>query len=163
MSPEFGSTCAIFPIDAETMRYLEFTGRPQEQIELVEAYAKEQGLWHDEDSEEPTYSDKIELDLAEVVPSIAGPKRPQDRVSLTESKAAFRMALDGMLPDDDEEDESLAESSRPATRYPPTSSTARAMAPAGGPAVPRWPSARCRPRRSRSPTALRPSSTTVTS
>ena len=108
MSPEFGSTCAIFPIDAETLRYLEFSGRPKELIELVEAYAKEQGLWHDEHSEEPTFSDQIELDLSDVVPSIAGPKRPQDRVSLTESKAAFRMALDGILPDDDEEDDALA-------------------------------------------------------
>jgi aconitate hydratase len=108
MSPEFGSTCAIFPIDAETLRYLEFSGRPKERIDLVEAYAKEQGLWHDEHSEEPTYSDEIELDLGEVVPSIAGPKRPQDRVSLTEAKDAFRMALDGLLPDDDGEDDSLA-------------------------------------------------------
>jgi aconitate hydratase len=110
MSPEFGSTCAIFPIDAETLRYLEFSGRPKEQVELVEAYAKEQGLWHDEESEEPTFSDKIELDLSSVVPSIAGPKRPQDRVSLTESKGAFRMALEGILPDDDDEDDSLADS-----------------------------------------------------
>jgi aconitate hydratase len=110
MSPEFGSTCAIFPIDAETLRYLEFSGRPKELIELVEAYATEQGLWHDENSEEPTFSDHIELDLADVVPSIAGPKRPQDRVSLTESKAAFRMALEGLLPDDDQEDDSLADS-----------------------------------------------------
>ncbi|MDQ6835907.1 MAG: aconitate hydratase [Actinomycetota bacterium] len=110
MSPEFGSTCAIFPIDAETLRYLEFSGRPQEQVALVEAYAKEQGLWHEEDSEAPTFSDQIELDLADVVPSIAGPKRPQDRVSLTESKSAFRMALDGMLPDDDDEDERLSDS-----------------------------------------------------
>src|ERR1700724_1213729 len=70
MSPEFGSTCAIFPIDAETLRYLEFSGRRAEQIELVEAYAKEQGLWHDEQSEEPTFSEKLELDLATVVPSI---------------------------------------------------------------------------------------------
>ena len=108
MSPEFGSTCAIFPIDAETLRYLEFSGRPKKLIELVEAYAREQGLWHDEHSEEPTFSDQIELDLSDVVPSIAGPKRPQDRVSLTESKAAFRMALDGILPDDDEEDDALA-------------------------------------------------------
>ena len=68
MSPEFGSTCAIFPIDAETLRYLEFSGRPADQIALVEAYAKEQGLWHDEHSEEPTFSDQIELDLADVVP-----------------------------------------------------------------------------------------------
>src|SRR5437764_2754297 len=72
MSPEFGSTCAIFPIDAETLRYLEFSGRSSEQIDLVEAYATEQGLWHDEQSEEPTFSDKIELDLGDVVASIAG-------------------------------------------------------------------------------------------
>ena len=72
-------------------------------MELVEAYAKEQGLWHDEDSEEPTYSDTLELDLSDVVPSLAGPKRPQDRVSLTESKAAFRLALEDMLPDDVED------------------------------------------------------------
>src|SRR3954467_4518159 len=89
MSPEFGSTCAIFPIDQETLRYLEFSGRPKELIELVEAYAKEQGLWHDADSEEPTFTDTLELDLSQVVPSLAGPKRPQDRLSLTESKAAF--------------------------------------------------------------------------
>ncbi len=98
MSPEFGSTCAIFPIDTETLRYLEFSGRPAETIELVEAYAKEQGLWHDEDAEEPTYSETLELDLGTVVPSLAGPKRPQDRVSLTESKASFRFALEEYLP-----------------------------------------------------------------
>src|SRR6185503_12581154 len=99
MSPEFGSTCAIFPIDAETIRYMRFTGRSEEQCELVEAYAREQGLWHDENSEEPTYSETLELDLGDVVPSLAGPKRPQDRVSLTESKAAFRLALEQILPD----------------------------------------------------------------
>jgi aconitate hydratase len=110
MSPEFGSTCAIFPIDAETLRYLEFSGRPRELIDLVEAYAKEQGLWHDEHSEEPTFTDLIELDLSTVVPSIAGPKRPQDRVSLTDSKEAFRNALDGYLPDEDPEDEAIADS-----------------------------------------------------
>ncbi len=108
MSPEFGSTCAIFPIDAETLRYLEFSGRPPELIGLVEAYAKEQGLWHDERSEEPTFSEALELDLADVVPSIAGPKRPQDRVALTESKPAFRLALDGYLPDEDPEDQADA-------------------------------------------------------
>src|SRR5262249_23633062 len=86
MSPALGSTGALVAIYAETVRYLEFSGRPKEQLELVEAYAREQGLWHDEGSDEPTYSDRIELDLSEVVPSIAGPKRPQDRVSLTESK-----------------------------------------------------------------------------
>src|SRR5205085_4674292 len=102
MSPEFGSTCAIFPIDAETLRYMEFTGRAPEQIALVEAYAKAQGLWHDEQSEEPTYSETLELDLGQVVPSLAGPKRPQDRVSLTEAKAAFRLALEEILPDGDD-------------------------------------------------------------
>jgi aconitate hydratase len=110
MSPEFGSTCAIFPIDAETLRYLEFSGRPKELIELVEAYSREQGLWHDENSESPTFSDEIELDLSTVVPSIAGPKRPQDRVSLTDSKPGFRRALAGFLPEDDAEDEAIAES-----------------------------------------------------
>jgi aconitate hydratase len=109
MSPEFGSTCAMFPIDKETLRYLEFSGRSKERIEIVEAYAREQGLWHDEDSEEPTYSETLELDLGEVVPSLAGPKRPQDRVSLTESKASFRMALDGFIPEADACDEPLEE------------------------------------------------------
>jgi aconitate hydratase len=122
MSPEFGSTCAIFPIDAETLRYLEFSGRPKEQIELVEAYAKEQGLWHDENSEEPTFTDELELDLADVVPSVAGPKRPQDRVSLTESKSAFRMALEGFLPDEDDEDEA-DEESFPASDSPASNGT----------------------------------------
>jgi aconitate hydratase len=101
MSPEFGSTCAIFPIDAETIRYLQFSGRPADRIELVEAYAREQGLWHDESSPEPAYSDTIELDLGEVVPSLAGPKRPQDRVALSDAKAAFRIALKDFLPADD--------------------------------------------------------------
>jgi aconitate hydratase len=105
MSPEFGSTCAMFPIDAETLRYLEFSGRSRERIEIVEAYARAQGLWHDEDSEEPTYSETLALDLGDVVPSLAGPKRPQDRVSLTESKASFRLALEDLMPDDTEEDE----------------------------------------------------------
>jgi aconitate hydratase len=92
MSPEFGSTIAIFPIDEETSKYLKFTGRDDDQIALVEAYAKEQGLWHDPDAE-PRYSEKLELELAEVVPSLAGPKRPQDRVSLSDAKEAFRSAL----------------------------------------------------------------------
>ena len=123
MSPEFGSTCAIFPIDAETLRYLEFTGRPAQQIALVEAYAREQGLWHDEDSEAPTFSDEIELDLSEVVPSVAGPKRPQDRVALTESKAEFRMALEGLLPDDEDDEDEAVEDSFPASDAPSTNGT----------------------------------------
>jgi aconitate hydratase len=101
MSPEFGSTCAIFPVDDETLRYLEFSGRPTEQIELVDAYAREQGLWHDENSPEPTFSDLIELDLGEVVPSLAGPKRPQDRVSLSDAQGAFHRVLCDYLPADE--------------------------------------------------------------
>ncbi|MEB3048598.1 aconitate hydratase AcnA [Mycolicibacter sp. MYC123] len=89
MSPEFGSTCAIFPIDEETINYLRLTGRTDEQLALVEAYAKAQGMWHDVDNE-PTFSEYLELDLSTVVPSIAGPKRPQDRIPLSESKIAFR-------------------------------------------------------------------------
>jgi len=111
MSPEFGSTCAIFPIDAETLRYLEFSGRPKQQIELVEAYAREQGLWHDDDSdEEPTFSDQLELDLSTVVPSVAGPTRPQDRVALTDAKQVFREALHGYVPQNDEENGAIADS-----------------------------------------------------
>jgi aconitate hydratase A / 2-methylisocitrate dehydratase len=93
MSPEFGSTCAIFPVDRETLRYLEFTGRPTDLIELVDAYAREQGMFHTEDSEEPTFSETLELDLSAVEPSIAGPKRPQDRIPLANAKAAFLESL----------------------------------------------------------------------
>jgi aconitate hydratase len=110
MSPEFGSTCAIFPVDAETLTYLELSGRAPEQIALVEAYAKEQGLWHDEHSEAPTFSDTIELDLASVEPSIAGPKRPQDRIALSRAQTSFREALGGYVTDYDARDEADAES-----------------------------------------------------
>ena len=110
MSPEFGSTCAIFPIDAETLRYLEFSGRPREQIELVEAYARVNGLWHDQRSEKPTYSGELYLDLSTVVPSIAGPRRPQDRVPLSVSKQVFEQAVQDYLPKEAEEDEALADS-----------------------------------------------------
>jgi aconitate hydratase len=99
MSPEYGSTIAVFPVDEETTRYLRFTGRSEEHIALVEAYAKEQGLWHDE-SREPRYSERLELDLSTVVPSLAGPKRPQDRISLSEAKEAFRTALTDYVSDD---------------------------------------------------------------
>ncbi|MGY1715486.1 aconitate hydratase [Geodermatophilus nigrescens] len=92
MSPEFGSTAAMFPIDEETTAYLRLTGRSEEQVALVEAYAKEQGLWHDP-SREIAFSEYLELDLSTVVPSIAGPKRPQDRVAITDAKHAFRAAL----------------------------------------------------------------------
>ena len=92
MSPEFGSTCAIFPIDQNTLDYLALTGRPREQLALVEAYAKEQGLWHDP-RRQARYSEELSLDLSTVVPSIAGPKRPQDRIALADAKNAFRDAL----------------------------------------------------------------------
>ena len=92
MSPEYGSTCAIFPIDEETLHYLRLTGRDEKQVALVESYAKAQGLWHDP-SVEPRFTQSVELDLATVVPSIAGPKRPQDRISLSDSKAALAKSL----------------------------------------------------------------------
>ncbi len=104
MSPEFGSTCAIFPIDDETIRYLRLTGRSAAHVALVEAYAKEQGLWHDADRE-PAYSEYLELDLSTVVPSIAGPRRPQDRVALADAKSAFRAALPDYVKDDGVDEE----------------------------------------------------------
>jgi aconitate hydratase len=114
MSPEYGSTIAIFPIDSKTIDYLKLTGRSEAQIALVETYAKEQGLWHD-DNREPKYSEFLELDLSTVVPSLAGPKRPQDRVILAHAKAGFREALDdyvdeGEAPDLPGYDESVVES-----------------------------------------------------
>jgi aconitate hydratase len=99
MSPEYGSTIAVFPIDAKTTDYLRLTGRDEAQIALVEAYAKTQGLWH-EDDREPQYSEYLELDLSTVVPSIAGPKRPQDRVVLSHAKQGFREALGAYVEDD---------------------------------------------------------------
>ena len=99
MAPEYGATCAIFPIDRVTLDYLAFTGRPAEQLALVEAYAKAQGIWHDAEALEPTFSEVVELDLSSVEPSLAGPKRPQDRVSLSGARGAFRTAL-GREPKD---------------------------------------------------------------
>jgi aconitate hydratase len=96
MSPEYGSTCAIFPIDEETLRYLRLTGRSDEQIALVQEYAKKQGMWHDP-SVEPRFSQVVELDLSTVVPSISGPKRPQDRIALSDSKEAFEKVLPSYL------------------------------------------------------------------
>ncbi|PZS02590.1 MAG: aconitate hydratase AcnA [Pseudonocardiales bacterium] len=123
MSPEYGSTCAIFPIDDETIRYLRFTGRPVEQVALVEAYAKEQGLWH-YPATEPAYSENVELDLGSVVPSIAGPKRPQDRVALSDAKASFRRVLADYADDDEAGTESF-----PASDAPASNGTGRARKP----------------------------------
>ena len=97
MAPEYGATCGIFPVDAETLRYLKLTGRPDWQIELVEAYYKEQGLFHTAASPEATYTETISLDLATVQPSVAGPKRPQDRVLLNEAGASFRKQLPSLM------------------------------------------------------------------
>ena len=104
MSPEFGSTCAIFPLDEQTLTYLRLTGRPPEQLALVEAYAKEQGLWH-EPGRKARYSEELELDVSTVVPSIAGPKRPQDRVALSDAKTSFRAALGSYVQLDRLDDE----------------------------------------------------------
>ncbi|GAA0831704.1 aconitate hydratase AcnA [Streptosporangium amethystogenes subsp. fukuiense] len=122
MSPEFGSTCAIFPIDGQTIDYLTLTGRPAEQVALVEAYAKAQGLWLDPEAEEPIFSEYIELDLATVVPSIAGPKRPQDRIALSDAKSAWRASVKDYVssiqgPLDEASDESFPASDSPAISH----------------------------------------------
>ncbi len=93
MAPEYGATCGFFPIDAETLRYLEFSGRDPHRVRLVEAYAKAQGMWRDANSPEPVYTDSLSLDLGDVEPSLAGPKRPQDRVALTQAATAFTKLL----------------------------------------------------------------------
>jgi aconitate hydratase len=115
MSPEFGSTCAIFPVDAETLRYLDLTGRPTETIELVDAYAREQGMFADSSSPDPVFSDLLALDLGDVEPSLAGPKRPQDRVPLAQAKESFLEAMREFDPDAAEQmgngrDEAIEES-----------------------------------------------------
>ena len=148
MSPEYGSTIAVFPIDDETTKYLRLTGRSEEQIALVEAYAKAQGLWHDPDKE-PRFSEYLELDLSTVVPSIAGPKRPQDRVALTDAKQSFRGALADYVDADDHSDKGYDEAdaeSFPASDSPayhgtngstaPTNHLASAPADGGRPSNP---------------------------
>jgi aconitate hydratase len=147
MSPEFGSTCAIFPVDAETLRYLDLTGRPTETIELVDAYAREQGMFAEPDAPDPVFSDLLELDLSEVVPSIAGPKRPQDRVPLADAKESFLEAMQEFDPEaagqlgngvDEANDESFPASDPPAEDHdnergkprPALSGSSLAIAPA---------------------------------
>ena len=104
MAPEYGATCGIFPIDQESLNYLRLSGRPEAQIALVEAYAKAQGLWHDADTAHAQYSATLELDMATVKPSLAGPKRPQDRVLLEDVKANYRDALVGLTSNRDKKD-----------------------------------------------------------
>ena len=133
MSPEFGSTCAIFPIDQQTLNYLELTGRPAEQVALVEAYAREQGLWHDP-AAEPRFSEQLTLDLSTVVPSLAGPKRPQDRVSLSDAKESFREAL-GNYVQLDRLDEDVADTFPASDPFVPDRENGEADQPAGRPAA----------------------------
>ncbi len=97
MAPEYGATCGLFPVDRETLKYLELSGRPAEKIELVEAYTREQGMFHDENTPEAVYTDTLELDLSDVEPCIAGPKRPQDRILLKDAQDTFESELDKML------------------------------------------------------------------
>ncbi|MFG1683188.1 aconitate hydratase AcnA [Nonomuraea sp. NPDC049269] len=130
MSPEFGSTCAIFPIDGQTVDYLRLTGRSEEQIALVEAYAKAQGLWLDPSAPEPVFSEYIELDLGTVVPSIAGPKRPQDRIALSAAKDTWRRDVRNYVTDFDGDgvDEAVEESF-PASDAPASNSRANGSRP----------------------------------
>ena len=114
MSPEYGATCGIFPVDDETLRYLEFSGRPKEQVELVEEYMREQGMFHEAGDDEIDYSDTLELDLGDVVPSLAGPRRPQDRVPLSEAAASLREELGDEGPQDEAVEESFPASDPPA-------------------------------------------------
>jgi aconitate hydratase len=138
MSPEYGSTVTIFPIDAETLRYLRFTGRSPEQVALVEAYAKEQGLWFDP-AATPTFSETLELDLSTVRPSLAGPSRPQDRVPLDQAKAMFSKAVVSSLPEpkpgtqDEASAESFPASDPPATGGQGDAPPANGTVPAGTP------------------------------
>ena len=157
MSPEYGATCGFFPVDEETLRYLRLTGRSAGQVELVEAYWV-QGLFHDPDAT-PEYSQVVELDLGDVEPSLAGPRRPQDRVPLTEAKASFLDSLSsfGVPYRNGSEDKAIADSF-PASDPPDFTEPGHAPVPDAAPAGP-WPSPTSRSRgRSQSPWAASPSS-----
>jgi aconitate hydratase len=130
MSPEYGATCGIFPIDKETLKYLRLTGRSEEQIALVEAYAREQGLFHEEKTPEAEYSELIALDLATVEPSLAGPKRPQDRVVLSQAAESFQKALPSLI-----KPKAAAKSAAPATAVNKTTTKERWEQEGGSPAA----------------------------
>jgi len=134
MSPEYGATCGFFPVDSETLRYLRLTGRPAERIALVEAYCKENALWHDPD-EPPTYSQVVDLDLSSVEPSLAGPRRPQDRIPLSGSKRAFIDALPSFGADYGTPVDSAIAASFPASD-PPSTAEPGATEPEGEQVVP---------------------------
>ena len=125
MAPEYGATCGIFPIDRETLKYLELSGRPPEKIALVEAYAREQGMFHDENTPEAIYTDTLELDMGDVLPCISGPKRPQDRILLKEANTTFESELDKMLlqlmGEPDHESRRMGLEGGPAVAEPPVS------------------------------------------
>ncbi len=147
MSPEYGATCGIFPVDDETLRYLEFSGRPKEQVELVEEYMREQGMFHEAGDDEIDYSDTLELDLGEVVPSLAGPRRPQDRVALSDAaegvlKELADMDLDGSGSARAGQDQAVAETMEASD--PPSSGGESDDAPKSG-----WGRQRVRPGRAR--------------
>jgi len=131
MSPEYGSTCAIFPIDDETLRYLRFTGRADDQVNLVEAYAKANGLWHDS-SVEPEFSETLELDLSTIEPSLAGPKRPQDRVPLASAKPMFRASLGAYTSSVQDAHDEAEDESFPASDVPSFSEAATVPSAANG-------------------------------
>ena len=135
MSPEFGSTAAIFPIDSVTIDYLRLTGRSEEQLALVEAYAKEQGMWLDPTLDsyvQPVFSEYLELDLSTVVPSIAGPKRPQDRIELSRAKEQFQRDLPTYAPEAANGVDEAEEESFPASDSPAITSSATARVPDHG-------------------------------
>src|ERR1700746_3818501 len=130
MSPEYGATCGIFPVDKETLRYLRLSGRSEEQIALVEAYCREQGLFHDEKTPQAEYSELLTLDLATVEPSLAGPKRPQDRVPLSMARQSFQSALPSLI-----KPKAAAQATAPATAVNKTTTKERWEQEGGSPAA----------------------------
>src|SRR5690606_33205224 len=141
MAPEYGATCGFFPIDSETIAYLTDSGRDPNRVALVEAYARAQGMFREDSDPDPVFTDTLELDLATVVPSLAGPKRPQDRVALTDASAAFRKALVEIAGG--RKDPTKVPESREESRYVNEGATGVGDIPEGGDAHPGFPVAGC--------------------